>query len=123
MVEGVDVPDKALRRDLVFVERDHGTKRLRRNFLDHDAVCRPVANKHFTLEQLSVGGLIAQVFLDFLFRLAESQRLGLSEKVGQENVMMLANGVQRLNRRNKVARHQLRALMNELIKGMLPIRA
>lgn len=49
----------------------------------------------------------------------------MREKVGHENGVVLAirNGVLGAARCQEITRNQLCALMNELVKGMLPIRA
>ena len=59
--------------------------------------------------------------LDLLRRLAEGQRLGLGEDVGQEHVVMAAQGVQRPAEGDEVARDEPRALMNQLVKRMLTV--
>ena len=46
LVVAVDVPDHALREDLVFVHGDEGAERFRRNVVHHDGVGRLVAFEH-----------------------------------------------------------------------------
>ncbi len=55
--------------------------------------------------------------------LAAHQRLGLREEVGEEHLVVLAEGVVRLERREKVARDEPRPLVNELVEGVLPVGA
>lgn len=60
LVEAVDVPDNALRKDLVFVESDQGSESLRIDRIDEEAVCRLVAFEN----------LVRSEHLDFFFGLA-----------------------------------------------------
>ena len=54
-------------------------------------------------------------------RLAERQRLGLRKNVGDQNVVMRAQRIERLAERDEVARNQSRSLVNELIERMLAV--
>ncbi len=60
---------------------------------------------------------------DLLRRLAKGKRLGLREDVGHQQVMMVAERVQRLEESEEVARDQPRALMNQLVEAVLSIGA
>src|SRR5262249_35747415 len=61
--------------------------------------------------------------LHLLRCLTESERLGLGENVGQQDVMMPAKRIEWLRKRNEVARDQPSPLMNQLIKGVLSVCA
>ena len=60
---------------------------------------------------------------DDLGRLAQHESLGLSQKVGEENVVVqpLCDRVVRRDGRNKIGGDKLCALVDELVKRMLPI--
>ena len=59
--------------------------------------------------------------LHFFRRFSESQRFGLGEDIGQQHPVMPAQGIEGLKEGNEVTRDQSRALMNQLIKGMLAV--
>ena len=61
--------------------------------------------------------------LHLLGRLAERQRLGLGEDVGQQHVVVPAERVERVAEGDEVARDQLRPLMDQLIKRVLAVGA
>src|ERR1700728_2498227 len=52
-------------------------------------------------------------------RFAEGERLALRENVGEEHVVMAAERVERVVEANEIARDDLRALMDQLVEGML----
>jgi len=56
-------------------------------------------------------------------RLAAHERLGLREEVREQDRVVLAERIVRLDRRDEVARHQPRALVDELIEGVLAVGA
>ena len=58
---------------------------------------------------------------DLLLRFAEGQRLGLGKQIGQEHVVVAAEGIKRLNKSDEVAGDELGPLMNDLVKRMLAI--
>src|SRR5262245_26290252 len=60
--------------------------------------------------------------LDLFGGFAESQCLRLGEYVGEKYVVVPADRVESLGERDEVARDQPRALMDELIKGVLAVR-
>src|SRR5215472_4447231 len=55
--------------------------------------------------------------------LTEGERLGLSENIGQQHVVMPANWIERLGKCDEVARDKPRALMNELVERVLSVCA
>src|SRR5579862_8647753 len=59
--------------------------------------------------------------LDLRRRLPKGQSLGLSEDVGKEHVMVPAERIQRLVKRDEVAGYESGPLMNQLVEGMLAI--
>src|SRR5215831_12666554 len=62
----------------------------------------------------------------FRFRLlgslAECQRFGLSQDIGDEHVMMAAERIGRVREGDKVTRNEPGSLVDQLIKGVLPVR-
>src|ERR1700722_3915017 len=77
LVEGIDVPDRALREDAVLVQGDQRSERVRGELLGQQHVGRAVAF-HDAMRDYRLGySFGAQLFLG----LAERQRLGLGEDV------------------------------------------
>src|SRR5579884_2411066 len=56
-------------------------------------------------------------------RLAEGKRLGLRENVGNQQIVMPSERIQRAAKGDEVARDEFRALVNQLIEGMLAVGA
>ena len=59
--------------------------------------------------------------LHLLGRLAEGQRLGLGKDVGQEDVVVPAQGVERLGEGDEVTGNEPGALMDQLVEGVLAV--
>ena len=59
--------------------------------------------------------------LELLDRLAEGQRLGLGEDVRNQQVLVVAERIQRVVEADEVARDQLGSLMDQLVEGMLAV--
>src|SRR5207249_2492783 len=59
--------------------------------------------------------------LDLLGRLPERQRLSLGEDVRQEHVVMSAELVERLTKRDEVTGDEPGALVDQLVERMLPV--
>ena len=58
-----------------------------------------------------------------LLGLAERQRLGLREHVRHQQVLVPADRGEAVDEADEVGRDQLRALVDELVEGMLAVRA
>ena len=117
LIEGVDVPDGALGEHAVLVERDQLSQRRRGQSVHQDGVGRPVAFEHPVRDEP-----IRRAFgLDLLARFAEGERLGLREDVRQQHVVMPAERIERLSESDEVAGNEPRALMDQLIEGMLAV--
>src|SRR4051794_32440961 len=56
-------------------------------------------------------------------RFAESQCFGLREEVRHEQVVMCVERIESLIETYEIAGYQLRALVQQLVKGVLPVRA
>src|SRR5260370_42629649 len=57
--------------------------------------------------------------LDLFRSFAERQRLALGEDVGEQHVVMAAERIERLVKRDEIARDEFRALVNELVERTL----
>ena len=90
-------------------------------------VGRPVAFKYLVRQELldclrvhAAGGKLGA---GFVLGLSFHQGLGLGKEIGQQDLVMLTHGVLGLYGGQEVRRHQLGSLMDELIEGMLAVRA
>ena len=119
LVERINIPNHALRENAVLVKRDERAEHLRRQALRQDRVRRTVALKNAVRHK----PVRRALGFDFIGRLAKSQRLGLGKDIRQEDIMMASQRRERVGKRQKVARDKPRALMDQLIKGMLAIGA
>ena len=88
------LPDRALREDAVLVERDERAERERRQLLGEEHVRRAVALEDPVRDDRLGRPLGAHLRLG----LAERERLGLREDVRHEDVVVVAERVQRLAR-------------------------
>ncbi len=103
----------------MFVQRDEFAQRRRGQPLQQDRVGRTVALEGAVRHQPG-----RRAFgLDFLRRFAKGQRLRLGKNVGQQNVVVPAERVQRLGKRDEVAGDELGPLMDQLVEGMLAVGA
>src|ERR1700674_472895 len=122
LIERIDVPDDALHEDAVLVEGDDCAKGLRRQPLREQGVGRPVAFEdavRYELGRRALGD-------DLCGRLTEGQRFGLREQVGHEQVMLsmrMAERVEPPTEADEIARHEACALVDQLIKRVLSVRA
>ena len=103
----------------MLIERDQLAQRRRRQAVQKNRIRRAVAFEQ-PMGHEPVGRSLR---LDFLCSLAERQRLGLGEDIGQENVMVPAQRVQGLGEGDEVAGDEPRALMDQLIEGVLAVRS
>src|SRR5262249_13758325 len=99
LVEGVDLPDRALGEDAVLVEGDELAERPRRELLREDRFRRPVARE----DPVRHEPVRRPLGPDRLRRPAEGQRLGLREDVREQHVVMSPEGVLRPGERDEVA--------------------
>ena len=117
LIEGIDVPDGALRKYAVLVESDEFAQDFRRQPLGKNGVRWAIAFEHAMRHQP-----VRRAFgLDLLGRLAERERFGLREYVGNEDVMMPAKRIERPVEGDEVARDQPCALMDQLVERVLAI--
>src|SRR5882724_1235442 len=117
LVEGIDVPDRPLGEDGVFVQSDQLAQGLRRQLFGKDRVRWTI-----TFEYPVGNEPVGSAFCLHLFRsLAECQRLGLRANVGNQHVVVAANWVERLRKSDEVAGDEPGPLMNQLVERMLAI--
>src|SRR5439155_8364481 len=119
LVERVDVPDDALGKHAVLVERNERSERFRRETLSEDRVRGTIALE----DPMRNKAVWRTVGLYFVVRLAEGQRFGLREHVRQQHVVMPAERVQGMAERDEVTGDETGALMDELVERMLPVRS
>src|SRR6266576_4917899 len=112
LIERINVPDNALGEDAMRVKSDELAERFRREPLGDKRIRWTVA-----IEDPVRHEPIRRAFcLDFLGRLAEGQRLGLGEDVGQEHIVVPAERVERFVERYEVTGNESRSLMNQLVE-------
>src|SRR5262249_18491120 len=117
LIEGIDTPNTALSENAVLVECNEFPERFRRELLSDDCVGRMITFKHAVRHER-----IRHAFrFRLLCSLAERQRFGLSEDIGDEHVMMPAERIGRVREGDKVARDKPGSLVNQLIEGMLSV--
>src|SRR5262245_10144081 len=127
LIERIDVPDDALRKDLVLVERHQTAQGTWRDLRHHNAVggfipCKELVGDQL-LQRLTAQTGVRQFVAHLVFSLAFHQRFSLGEEVGEQDGVMMPDRVVRFYGSNEVAWNQLRALMDELIEGVLPVGA
>ena len=127
LVKGIDVPDHALHEHLVLIQRQQRAQHLRRHAPIEQAGARPVAGKNLVGQQffqrLTAQALLFQFSASLHLGLADHQRLGLGQAIGQQDRVMIADRVGAVRRCQEIRRHQMRALMQQLVEGMLAIVA
>ncbi|SVK52092.1 Uncharacterised protein [Acinetobacter baumannii] len=111
----------------MLIQRNQTAQAERGDFTQQDRVGRAVAFKHFERRHVFdlLRGFTLRRELGFhrLQRLAERQRFGLGEEVGQQFGVVIAQRVMADGRRDEIARHQLGALVDQLVERMLTVSA
>ena len=119
LVEGVHVPDRPGREHGVLVEGHEAAEQPRREPLGQDHGARDVAGEGLVGHEI----LGHAVGADLGGGLAEGEGLGLGEAVGHQEVVVPAQGIERLEEAEKIAGNQPRALVDQLIEGVLAVGA
>ena len=117
LIEGVDPPDRALGEDAVLVEGDQRAERVRGEPLGEDHVRGPVPLHHPVRDDRLGRPLLP----DLLGRLAEGERLGLCEDVRHQQVVVVAERIERVHEADEVAGDQARPLVDQLVEGVLAV--
>ena len=127
MVEAVDVPNDTLNKYLVFIERDKGTQNSWRHLSEENRVGRSVSFEYLMRfngpETAPVESLRLQLLFDLLLGFPPHESLGLGEKVGKQLAMVIPDWIVRFQGNQEIAGYYRGALMHELVKGMLSVRA
>ena len=119
LIERVDLPDCPLREHAVLVESDQGAECLRRQAIGQNGVRRSITFKRSMWDKL----LRCSFGTHLLGSLSERQRLSLREDVRHQEIVVIAQRIQRLAEADEVGRNQSRALMDQLIERVLTVRA
>src|SRR5215813_14097749 len=117
LVEGVDAPDRPLSEYGVLVEGHELAQRVRGEPVEEDGVGGTIAFEDPMRHQAVLGAL----GLHFGRGLAEGQRLRLGEDIGDQHVVVVAQGIQGVGEADEVARDEPRPLVDELIERMLAV--
>ena len=111
----------------MFVKGDEASEGLWVKALDEQGIGGAISRKGLVgnqfLQCISLVALQGEFISGLFFGFALHQGLGLGEKIGQKNVVVLPERIEGFNRSQKVAGDQFRPLMNQLIKGMLTVGA
>src|SRR5258705_6719878 len=119
LVERVNIPNHPLGENGVFVKGNEFTEHFWCEPLGEYRVRWPV-----TLEDPMRHEPVRRALSLHLFgRLTERQRLGLSEDICQEHVVMLAQRIEWFGEGDEIARDEPGTLMNQLVERVLPIRS
>ena len=112
LIERIDIPNRPLRENGVFIKGNKPAKRGRSEPLGEDGVGRAISFKYAMRDQP-----FRRAFsVDFIGCLSKSQRFGLGNDVRHQDIMMAADGIESLSEGNEVAGNQAGSLMDQLIK-------
>src|SRR5207253_4879634 len=118
LIEGVDVPDGALREDAVLIECHERAERLRRQPLGENGAGWPVAFESAVWHE----PFRCALGPDLVRRLAKGQGFGLGEDVRQQEVMVSAEPIEGLAEADEITGDELCPLMYQLVEGVLAVR-
>src|SRR5215831_17707698 len=119
LIERVHFPNYTLSEDDVLVKRDQFAENFRSESFGEDGVRWPVAFKNAVWDQ----PVRCSLGFDLFSRLAESERLGLGEDVGQEHIVVTTQRCECVAKGDKITGYESRSLMDQLIERVLPIRS
>jgi len=122
-----EVPNDSLHKDFVFIHSDETSQGTWGDFFYEDRVCGLVSLEN------TIGKKKFNLFLafscclhfrnDFFLGFSVHQSLCLSEEVGKQEFMMIADGVVCLGGSDEITGDKFCSLMNQLIEGMLTVGA
>src|SRR5262249_18639376 len=119
LIERVDIPDDALCENRVFVKGDELAQRFWCELLSKNRVRWPVALED-PMRHEPIGRALS---FHLLWRLTKSERLGLSEHISQEHVVMPSQRIKCFGKCDEIARDEPGSLMNQLVEGVLSVRS
>src|ERR1700691_6058106 len=117
LIEGINLPDGALGKYRVLIERDQLAQRFWCEFFRQEDVGRAVALKDAMRNQ----PIRRPLSLYLLRCLSESQGLGLGKDVGQEHVMVPPERIESLLKTDEVTGNQPGSLVDQLVERVLSI--
>src|SRR5215470_16559609 len=117
LVEGVDAPDRPLGEHGMLVQGHELAEGLRGEPVEEDGVGWTIALEDPVRHQTVRGAL----GLHLARCLAEGQRLCLGEDVGDQHVVVVAQGIQGVDEADEVAGDEPRPLVDELIERVLAV--
>ncbi len=129
LIVRVDVPNGALHENLVLVEGDERAQSERGDTRQENAIARTIALEDLVLSDLLdlVGRRVRLLHLglDLGLCLAGHERLGLSQEIGEQDLVVeaAAHRVVCLNRGDEIAWDDLGTLVDELIESVLTVGA
>lgn len=119
LVEGVDVPDRALGECQVLIVDNQCTESAWCDLLSQDRCCRSVAQEGLVLVQR----LGCTLCSELIFAFSNHEGLGLGEEVTGQHLLVLVviDWVMALGGNDEVSRDKFGALVQELVEGVLGI--
>ncbi len=119
LIEGVDIPDSALRKRCMLIVNNQCTKRSRCDLLGKNTGRWSVPQESLVLKERFRSVLDFELLLVF----ADHQGFGLSEEVGSEHFLVLVIGdrVVGFSGEDEVCGNKLGALVQQLVEGVLGV--
>ena len=117
LIKRIDLPDRSLCKHTVFVERHQFAQSLRSQPFRQDHVRRAIAFEG-TVRNEPVGRSLRP---DLFRSLAKRERLRLCEHIRHQQIVVIAQWVQRLKEADEITRDEFRSLVNELIERVLAV--
>ena len=117
LIEGIDIPNHPLNKNLVLIERGQRTQHMRRQRVGKDRAGGSIAIEDAIRDLIPSDAFTGHI----IGGLTKSQCLRLGKQVCHQFVVMITNGVLRAAESDKINRDQFRALVNELVERVLPV--
>ena len=127
MVETVDAPNHALHKHFVFIHRHQAAHGFRVDFVQQNHVGGAVAAEGFVRHQgfdlLGRQALLLQFGARFFGGFAAHKRFRLRKHVGKQDFVMAGQVAALFQAGNQINRRDVRALVQQLEKGVLTVNA
>ncbi len=127
LIKRIDIHNHALNKNLMFVHSDQSPEAKRSDGFQQDGVGRAVTLKDFKRRDIihfsRIFALCGKLRIHLFTGFAEGQCFGLREEIRQQFAVMIPQRIMALCRCDKITRDQFGALMDQLIKRMLPVGA